>query len=148
MTFLAFCFQHLLITDRFTAYQCGLRDPRELFHVLVSDSGLRSYWFSFMTLSLRCARKSSAYTNQFAYYYFTPSGLFPPAFSVGFSLKFERQKSPQLFRTLLSVLANLSYVAVWMVSSYFHVFHSLNQFFRDCSKCTNYNWYHRHLHVP
>ena len=24
----------------------------------------------------------------------------------------------------------------------------LYQFFNDCSQCTNYNWYHRHPHVP
>ena len=34
------------------------------------------------------------------------------------------------------------------LSSYLQVFQSLYQFLRDWSKCTNYNWYQSHLHVP
>ena len=33
-------------------------------------------------------------------------------------------------------------------SSDFNFFQSLFQAFWDCSKSTNYNWYHRHSHVP
>ena len=33
-------------------------------------------------------------------------------------------------------------------SSYFQVLQSLYQSFDDCTKCTNYNWYKRHFHVP
>ena len=33
-------------------------------------------------------------------------------------------------------------------SSNFQVLQSLYQFFDDCTERTNYNWYHRHFHVP
>ena len=33
-------------------------------------------------------------------------------------------------------------------SSYFQVLQSLYQSFGDCAGSTNYNWYHRHFHVP
>ena len=33
-------------------------------------------------------------------------------------------------------------------SSYFQVPQSIYQSFGECTKCTNYNWYHRHFHVP
>ena len=31
--------------------------------------------------------------------------------------------------------------------SNFHVFQSLYQFFGDCAKSSNYNWYHYHFHI-
>ena len=33
-------------------------------------------------------------------------------------------------------------------SSYFQVPQSLYQSFGDCTKSTNYNWYHHHFHIP
>ena len=33
-------------------------------------------------------------------------------------------------------------------SSYFQVHQSLHQSLGDCTKSTNYNWYHRYFHVP
>ena len=33
-------------------------------------------------------------------------------------------------------------------SHYFQVLQSQYQFFGDCTKSTNYNWYNRHFHVP
>ena len=51
-------------------------------------------------------------------------------------------KSPHVSRTLLSTVADLKSV-IWMVSILFLIFNSSSLF----SKCTNYNWYHRHPHV-
>ena len=56
-------------------------------------------------------------------------------------------KSPQVFRTLLSILAVLKNTVVWMVS--YRCTHSqLLQSFGDCTKRTDYHWYHRHFHIP
>ena len=53
-------------------------------------------------------------------------------------------KSPQISRTLLSILAALDNVVVWIVSASPTIYNS------SCSltKHTNYNWYHRHPHAP
>ena len=39
---------------------------------------------------------------------------------------------------------------VWILlsSSYLQALHYLYQSIDDCIECTNYNWYHRHFHVP
>ena len=58
-------------------------------------------------------------------------------------------KSPQVSRTLLSILTDLNNVVVWTV--YTHPFislQSLYQSFGDYAKNTNYNWYNCHFHVP
>ena len=54
-------------------------------------------------------------------------------------------KSPQESRTLLSILADLNNVVVWIVSSrpFISKFSSL-----DCTKSTHYNWYKRHFYFP
>ena len=49
-------------------------------------------------------------------------------------------KSPQVSRTLLSIIADLN-------NAYFQVFQSRYQSFGDCIERTSYNWYHRQLHV-
>ena len=54
-------------------------------------------------------------------------------------------KSPQVSRTLLSILANFNDSVVWMIS-YFQVHQSLYQSFGDCTKITNQNWYNHHFH--
>ena len=39
----------------------------------------------------------------------------------------------------------------WVIlqsSFYFQVLQSLYKYFADCTECTNYNWYHRHLYSP
>ena len=46
-------------------------------------------------------------------------------------------KSPQVFWTLLSILADLNHEVVWMVSTRTLI-----------SKFSNYNWYHRHFYLP
>ena len=53
-------------------------------------------------------------------------------------------KSPQVSRTLLSILAVLNNVVVWMVSTRPPTSMSSSY----CFKRTNYNWYDFHLHVP
>ena len=61
------------------------------------------------------------------------------------------RKSPQVSRTPLRILVNLTNVVVWMVSAHPPISNSsrpLYQAFRDCSECTNYNWHHRHILVP
>ena len=58
-------------------------------------------------------------------------------------------KSPQVSRTLLSILANLNNTVDGLhSSSYFKVFQFLYQSFGNCVKDTNYNLYHSHFHVP
>ena len=56
-------------------------------------------------------------------------------------------KSPQVSRTLLSILAELNNAIVWMVFN-FYVVGPFNNPFGDHSKCTHYNWYHCRLHFP
>ena len=56
-------------------------------------------------------------------------------------------KSPQVSRTLLSILAVLNNAVVWMVSTRPPTSKSSSPF-SYCSKRTNYNWYNCHLHVP
>ena len=58
-------------------------------------------------------------------------------------------KSPQLSRTLLSILAHLNSVVIWMVSIRPFISKSSSPFNNSpSSKSTNYNWYKRHFHVP
>ena len=60
-------------------------------------------------------------------------------------------KFPQISRTLLSILADLKSAVVLKVSIFPMIASSPTLFSRpleDCPECTNYNWYHRHFHVP
>ena len=56
-------------------------------------------------------------------------------------------KSPQVSRTLLSILAVLNNAVIWMVSTRPPTSKSPSPF-SYCSQRTNYNWYNCHLHVP
>ena len=47
-------------------------------------------------------------------------------------------------RTRLSILTNLNNAVVWMVFTRPFIFKTSH----PCFKRTNYNWYHRHFHVP
>ena len=49
-------------------------------------------------------------------------------------------KSPQLSRTLLSILADLNNAVVWTVSTRPVISKSLCKLFGDCTKSTNYNY--------
>ena len=53
-------------------------------------------------------------------------------------------KSPQVSRTLLNILANLNNPVVWIVSIHPLISNSSSLL----SKCANYNWYHHYTHVP
>ena len=53
-------------------------------------------------------------------------------------------KSPQVSRTLLSILADLNNAVVWMVSTCPIIFKS----FSPCTKSTDYNLCNCHFHVP
>ena len=68
--------------------------------------------------------------------------FFTSALANGISLE-----PPQVSRTLLSNLAVLNNVVVWMVSTRQPTSKSSNPF-SYYSKRTNYNWYNCHLHVP
>ena len=60
-------------------------------------------------------------------------------------------KSSQVSRTFVSILDNLNNVLIWMVSILFPISSSSRlpfQAFDDSSKCSNYNWYHRHPLAP
>ena len=51
--------------------------------------------------------------------------------------------------TLLSILSDLNNDLYGLTHSFDLKFHqSIFSAFRDCSKCTNYNWYHCHFYVP
>ena len=59
-------------------------------------------------------------------------------------------KFPHVFRTLLSIQANLNNAVVWMISIRPLISKSTSPCtnpFGDCTDCTDYNWYHRHFHV-
>ena len=57
-------------------------------------------------------------------------------------LNLSDNKSPQVSRTLLSILTDLWRVSFLTLIS--HSFSPIFQAFGDRSKCSNYNWYHRH----
>ena len=60
-------------------------------------------------------------------------------------------KSPQVSRTLLSMLAFLNNIIVWMVLICPLISNSsnlLSNLLRTLELRANYNWYHRHLYVP
>ena len=57
-------------------------------------------------------------------------------------------KFSQVSWTLFSILADLNNADDLYSSSYLQVLKSLYQYFGVYTECTNYNWYHRHLHVP
>ena len=61
-----------------------------------------------------------------------------------FPWSFNACKPPQVSRTHLSILADLNYAAVWMVSTRLVISASSN----PCTTSTNYNGYNRHFHVP
>ena len=91
--------------------------------------------------------------NHHYYYYnfFTLSIVFHPSsswiFFTGVWMIESLLKSPGL-----SSVFWLIYIAiVWMVSIRPLISKSsslLSQFFVDCTEHSNYNWYHRHLHIP
>ena len=49
-------------------------------------------------------------------YYFTPSGIFSPTLTDSFHLSLSDNKSPQVSRTLLNILADFNSAVVWTVS--------------------------------
>ena len=68
-----------------------------------------------------------------------------------FHWRLSDNKSSQVSRTLLSILAYLSNgcsLDSLHSSRYFQVLQSLYSAFDDCTKSTNYSWYDRHFHVP
>ena len=68
-----------------------------------------------------------------------------------FHWSLSNNKSPQVFKTLLSILADLSNAVVWIVSTRPLISESsksLYQSFGDCDKDTNYNGYHRQFPFP
>ena len=85
------------------------------------------------------------------YYYLLSFEFFTSALVNGFSLEFEWQQvssslqdSSQYFGRSQQCYSLDSLHS----SSYFQVLQPLYQSFGDCTKCTNYNWYHHHFHVP
>ena len=60
-------------------------------------------------------------------------------------------KSPQVFRTLLSILADLNNAVVWMVSTRLLISNFSSPYtspLMTLPRCANYNWYHRHFLAP
>ena len=59
-------------------------------------------------------------------------------------------KSPQVSKTLLSILVVLNNAIIWMVSTRPVISKSSSPCtnpFGHCTTSTNYNWYNRHFHV-
>ena len=91
------------------------------------------------------------FINEYHYFFVTPWEFFTSALADGFQWSLSDSKSPQVSRTLISILADLSNIVFLdslHPSSYFLVLQSFYQSFGDINKCTNYNWYNRHFHVP
>ena len=59
---------------------------------------------------------------------------------------FFHSKSPRIFRTFLSILADLNNAIIWMVPVRVLISHSLAPLksFGDCYKHTSYSWHHRY----
>ena len=75
--------------------------------------------------------------------------FFTSALADGLSLEFEWQKSPQVSRTLLSILADPYNTIVWMVTTFLLIFKFYTQFTYTwgISESTNYMKNHSYLHV-
>ena len=77
--------------------------------------------------------------------------FFTPALADGFPPEFEwQQVSSSLLDSSLyfgrsQQCCSLDGLHLW---SYFKILHTLCQSFGGCIERTNYNWYHRHFHVP
>ena len=85
--------------------------------------------------SILCLRRNDAV-------YFHSLKVFAPGLVDGFSLKFERQQSPLVSRTLLSILADPNNVVIWMVSTRSLIsksFSPCNRSFSDYTEHINYN---------
>ena len=68
--------------------------------------------------------------------------FFTPVLADGFRLESE-------FQQVSYCLLDFSlYFGQSHSSTYLQDFQSLFQSFVDYTECTNYNWYHRHFHVP
>ena len=76
--------------------------------------------------------------------------FFTPALADDF-LGLSDNKSPQVSRTRLSILVDFNNAVVWMVSTCPLVSKFFSPYinsFGDSTERANYNWYHRHFHVP
>ena len=85
------------------------------------------------------------------YYYWLFFEFFIPALTDGYLLKFkwERVSSSLQDSSKYSGRSQQCSTLDWLHSfSYFPVLQTFYQSFGDCTECTNYNWYHRHCHIP
>ena len=82
------------------------------------------------------------------YYYYTCE-FFTPALAGGLSLESEWQQVSSCLQEFFNILSQQFCCLDRLDSaSGFRLFQCLFQAFADCSKCINYNSYHRHLHIP
>ena len=82
--------------------------------------------------------------------YFTPWEFFTSAFADGLLLESENQhiaSSLQDSSHYSGRSQEYSSLDCLHSSSYLQVLQSFYQSFGDCTECTNYNWYHRHIYV-
>ena len=114
---------------------------------LVQDTGT---YLSFHFLWSAVTAKSTI--RQVLYLlFFTLLRGFKPALANGLSIDFKRKRvSSSLEDSSQNTSRSYSRCSLYRVnfSSYYQVLQSLNQSFGDCSKCSNYNWYHRHFNFP
>ena len=88
-----------------------------------------------------CISKPNNYNESFS----------PLALADGFSLEFAWQQVNSSLKTSAQFSVRTQYCCCLdglHFSYYFDVFSYVFQSFGDCSKCNNYNWYHRLFHVP
>ena len=83
---------------------------------------------------------------------FTPWEFFPISVSwCSLHWGLSDSKSPQVSRTLFSILAVLNNIVVWTISTSPLISKSSSLFkqsFGDCIKSTNHHWYNCYFHVP
>ena len=82
------------------------------------------------------------------YYYFNPWEIFLHQLTqMVFLWSLRDSKSSQLSRNLLSILADINNAVVMMTSTRSLISNTTSPY-TNTTKSTNYNWYHRHFHVP
>ena len=84
------------------------------------------------------------------HYYFIPWQFFTSVLADGFPQEFEWQQASSILQDSSQYSGKSQQWCSFdslHPSRYFQVLHSLYQYFRDCTKSTNYNWYNRLFHV-
>ena len=82
-------------------------------------------------------KRSTFYYNCYNYSYITPCELFKPALGDDISFSMSFSNSPQVSRTLLSILSDLSNPVVWMVAARLLISNSSSSLTKPLGTVTN-----------